>query len=130
LYQKTNLDNGIRVVTEFIPYVRSVTIGFWFHAGSRDEDLSNNGISHFIEHMVFKGTARRTARQIAETIDAAGGQLNAFTSKEHTCYYARVLDEQLELAVEILADMVMSSSFNSSDVEKEKGVILEEIRMY
>lgn len=130
MYQKTTLSNGIRVVTEHIPYVRSVTIGFWFRTGSRDENASNNGISHFIEHMVFKGTGSRSARQIAETIDAAGGQLNAFTSKEHTCYYARVLDQHLELAVEILSDMVLDSNFHTGDIDKEKGVILEEIRMY
>lgn len=130
LYQKTILSNGVRVTTEHIPYVRSVTIGFWFRTGSRDEDKERNGISHFIEHMLFKGTSSRSARQIAETIDAAGGQLNAFTSKEHTCYYVRVLDEHLDLAVEILSDMVLDSQFNPIEVEKEKAVILEEIRMY
>jgi predicted Zn-dependent peptidase len=130
VYQKTRLDNGIRVITEHIPHVRSVTIGFWFKAGSRDEDIDSNGVSHFIEHMVFKGTKSRSARQIAETIDASGGQLNAFTSKEHTCYYARVLDDHMELAVEILSDMVLNSQFSTVELEKEKCVILEEIHSY
>jgi predicted Zn-dependent peptidase len=130
LYQQTTLTNGVRVTTEYIPYVRSVTIGFWFLTGSRDEAAGNNGISHFIEHMLFKGTARRSARQIAEVIDAAGGQLNAFTSKEHTCYYVRVLDEHLQLAVQILAEMVLESEFNLTELDKEKSVIVEEIRMY
>lgn len=130
MYQKTTLANGVRVTTEYIPHVRSVTIGFWFLTGSRDEVADNNGISHFIEHMLFKGTSCRTARQIAEVIDAAGGQLNAFTSKEHTCYYVRVLDEHLDLAVQILADMVLDSEFNPAELDKEKSVILEEIRMY
>lgn len=130
VYQKTRLDNGIRVVTEYIPHVRSVTIGFWFKTGSRDEDIDYNGVSHFIEHMIFKGTKTRSARQIAETIDASGGQLNAFTSKEHTCFYARVLDDHMELAVEILSDMVLNSEFSQTELEKEKCVILEEIHSY
>ncbi len=130
LYRKTVLPNGVRIVTETTPHVRSVTIGFWFRAGSRDEDPAVHGISHFIEHMMFKGTATRTARQIAEEVDAAGGQLNAYTSKEHTCYYARVLDTHLPLAAEILSDMLRHSVFHPVELEKEKSVILEEIRMY
>lgn len=130
LYRKTVLENGIRVVTEHIPYVRSVTIGFWVRSGSRDEDATNNGISHLIEHLLFKGTTTRTARDIAEQIDSAGGQLNAFTSKEHTCYYARVLDGHLPMATEILADMLLNSTIPEAELEKEKGVILEEIKMY
>jgi predicted Zn-dependent peptidase len=130
LYRKTTLDNGVRVVTEHIPYVRSVTLGFWFQTGSRDEDADNNGISHFIEHMVFKGTKTCTAREIAEIIDAAGGQLNAFTGKEHTCFYVRVLDEHLRLGLRVLSDMVTDSCFNECEMKKEKGVVIEEIRMY
>lgn len=130
MYKKTILENGIRIVTEEIPHVRSVTMGFWLRSGSRDEDATNNGISHFIEHLMFKGTATRSAREIAEAIDSAGGQLNAFTSKEHTCYYARVLDEHLPLAAEILSDMLLHSTLAEVELEKEKGVILEEIKMY
>jgi predicted Zn-dependent peptidase len=130
LYRKTILGNGIRVVTEHIPYVRSVTIGFWFRTGSRDEGAENNGVSHFIEHMVFKGTTTRSAREIAETVDAAGGQLNAFTSKEHTCFYVRVLDGHLRLGVQVLSDMLLNSRFDACEMDKEKGVVIEEIRMY
>ena len=117
-------------MTESIPHVRSVAIGFWYLAGSRDESAVQNGISHLIEHLMFKGTQRRSARQIAEIIDASGGQMNAYTSKDHTCYYARVLDEHVGLAVEILADMLRNSLFAPGEMEKEKGVVLEEIKMY
>lgn len=130
LHKRTQLANGITVVTEKIPHVRSVTIGCWIEAGSRYEDPSEAGISHFIEHLLFKGTKNRTARQIAEDIDAAGGHLNAFTGKELTCYYARVLDEHLALAVELLADMLLHSVFDPAEIEKEKGVVIEEIKMY
>jgi predicted Zn-dependent peptidase len=129
LYHKTILPNGIRVVTETIPYVRSVSLGFWFRTGSRNETVENNGISHLIEHLMFKGTTNRSAREIAELIDAAGGQLNAFTGKERTCYYARVLDEQLPIAAELLADMFLNSVFDPQETEKEKSVVIEEIRM-
>lgn len=130
MYQRTVLPNGIRIVTETIPHVRSAAIGFWYRAGSRDETPEKNGISHLIEHLMFKGTKNRTAKEIAEEIDAAGGQMNAYTSKEHTCYYARVLDEHVDLAIEILADMLLNSVFAPGEMEKEKGVILEEIKMY
>lgn len=130
VYRQTILDNGIRVITESIPYVRSVAIGFWYLAGSRNETPEQNGISHLIEHLMFKGTTRWTARQIAEIVDASGGQLNAYTSKDHTCYYARVLDEHVGLAVEILADMLRHSLFAPAEMEKEKGVVLEEIKLY
>ncbi|MGI6035931.1 MAG: M16 family metallopeptidase [Limnochordia bacterium] len=129
MYHKTILPNGIRVVTETIPYVRSVSLGFWFRTGSRNETVENNGISHLIEHLMFKGTTNRSAREIAELIDAAGGQLNAFTGKERTCYYARVLDEQLPIAAELLADMFLNSVFDPQETEKEKSVVIEEIRM-
>lgn len=124
------MDNGIRVVTEFIPHVRSVALGFWFGVGARHEDARTNGLSHLIEHLMFKGTEQRSARQIAEQFDSTGGQLNAYTSKEYTCYYARVLDRHLPMATEVLCDMVLHSKFAVEDLEKEKGVVLEEIKMY
>lgn len=130
MYQKTTLDNGIRVVTEHIPHVRSVALGFWYGVGARHEDASTNGLSHLIEHLMFKGTEARSARQIAEEFDATGGQLNAYTSKEYTCYYARVLDKHLPMATEVLADMMLNSRFAPDDLEKEKGVVQEEIKMY
>lgn len=129
-YQKTRLSNGLRVITESIPHVRSASIGVWVGAGSCWETPANMGISHLIEHMLFKGTRNRTARQIAQAIDGRGGNLNAFTSKEHTCYYAKVLDEHLPVAVDVLADMVLHSLLDPGDLDKEKGVILEEIKMY
>ena len=128
--RRTVLDNGIRIVTEEMADLRSATVGFWFDVGSRDELPHEQGICHFIEHMMFKGTHRRSAREIAERIDAIGGQLNAFTTKEQTCYYARVLDQHLPEALELLADMLLHSTFASADVEKEKEVILEEVRLY
>ena len=128
--QKTILENGIRIVTEFIPYVRSATVGFWLKVGSQDEADGQLGISHMIEHMMFKGTMSRSAREIAETIDATGGQLNAYTEKEYTSYYGKVPDEHFDLLIEVLADMLLNSVFAQQELEKEKGVILEEIRMY
>lgn len=124
------LNNGVRIVTESIPYVRSVTIGFWLKAGSRNEEAHQLGISHMIEHMMFKGTKRRSAREIAEAIDTTGGQLNAFTGKEHTCYYGKVPDQHQTLLIDVLADMLRNSAFDEQELEKEKGVILEEIRMH
>lgn len=130
MISRTTLPNGLRVVTEYIPHVRSASIGFWLRAGSRYEEPHVNGISHFIEHLVFKGTRSRSARDIAEAIDGSGGHLNAFTAKELTCYYARVLDQRFELAFDLLADMLVNPRMAEEDVEKEKSVILEEIRMY
>ncbi len=130
MLQKFKLDNGVRVVCEKIPHVRSLSIGIWVGAGSRSEEARNNGISHFIEHMFFKGTETRTAREIAESFDSIGGQLNAFTGKECTCYYAKVLDTYLERAVDVLADMFFNSKLSAEDVEIERKVILEEIGMY
>lgn len=130
MYIKEVLKNGIRVVTEEIPHVRSVSIGLWVGAGSRDENDSNNGIAHFIEHMMFKGTKNRRAKEIAEELDSIGGQLNAFTSKEYTCYYAKVLDEHFPVAVNLLSDMFFNSLFDEEEIEKEKNVVLEEINMY
>lgn len=130
MYKKTVLKNGLRVVSEKIPYVRSVSLGVWVNTGSRNEDVSNNGISHFIEHMLFKGTNTRTAKEIAESIDAIGGQLNAFTGKECTCYYTKTLDTHLNISVELLADMLFNSILEPKDIDLERKVILEEIGMY
>ncbi len=130
MYNKTVLKNGVRIVSEEIPGVRSVAVGFWIGTGSRLEEKEDAGISHMIEHILFKGTKKRTAKQIAESIESLGGQLNAFTSKEYTCYYARVLDEHLPLAIDVLSDMYFSSLFRTEDIEREKKVIQEEIRMY
>jgi len=130
LYQKTVLPNGVRIITEEIEHVRSAAIGIWVGAGSRDEREGYEGISHFMEHMFFKGTERRTARALAESLEAVGGQLNAFTTKEYTCYYVRVLDEDLDLAIDVLSDMFFHSLFDEMEIEKEKNVVIEEIKMY
>lgn len=129
-YQKEVLPNGVRILTQQVSHVRSVALGIWVDVGSRDEGDDTAGISHYIEHMLFKGTEKRTAKQIAEELDAVGGQLNAFTTKEYTCYYAKVLDEHFGLAVDILTDMLFNSKIAEMDVEREKNVILEEIKMY
>lgn len=128
--KKMKLKNGLRVVMEEIPTSRSVSFGIWVKNGSRNEDDLNNGVSHFIEHMLFKGTDRFDAKAIAEQFDAIGGNVNAFTSKEYTCYYAKVLDEHLPIAVDVLSDMFFNSKFDSEELAKEKNVILEEISMY
>jgi len=129
LYRKLVLDNGVRVVTERIPTLKSVTVGIWVNSGSRDEQSSQAGYSHFIEHMLFKGTSKRSSADISREIDALGGEMNAFTSRETTTYYVKVLDQQLERAVELLSDLFYHSRFESKEVEKEKQVILEEVRM-
>ena len=123
------LPNGLRVVGERLPYLRSVSVGAWMHVGSMMELPEESGLSHFLEHMVFKGTEKRTARQIAEEMDAVGGQLNAFTGRDCTCFYAKVIDENLELAVDILSDLVIHATMDPVELEKERGVILEEISM-
>ncbi len=130
MFKKFTLGNGIRVVCEHIPFVRSVSLGIWVRTGSRDESMMNNGISHFIEHMLFKGTEKRSAAVIAETIDNIGGQLNAFTGKECTCFYAKILDEHLDIAADVLSDMLFNSQYAKKDVAIEKKVIFEEIGMY
>jgi predicted Zn-dependent peptidase len=122
--------NGVRIVLENIPHVRSVAIGVWIGTGSRNEDPQTNGISHFLEHMFFKGTKTRTAKEIAESFDSIGGQVNAFTSKEYTCYYAKVLDTHSQFALDVLADMFFNSSFDEVELQKERNVVLEEIKMY
>ncbi|MEL7564309.1 MAG: pitrilysin family protein [Dehalobacterium sp.] len=130
MLHKDILSNGIRVVTEELSFVHSVSIGIWVGTGSRYEDKSNHGISHFLEHMLFKGTKNRTAKQIAESLETVGGQINAFTAKEYTCYYAKVLNDHFDLATDVLADMLLNSLFRTEDMEKERNVILEEIKMY
>ncbi|MEH7015046.1 MULTISPECIES: M16 family metallopeptidase [Bacillus] len=130
MIKKYTCKNGVRIVMENIPTVRSVAIGVWIHAGSRNENEKNNGISHFLEHMFFKGTKTRSAREIAESFDSIGGQVNAFTSKEYTCYYAKVLDEHAKYALDILADMFFNSTFVEEELKKEKNVVFEEIKMY
>ena len=128
-FDQYTLPNGLRIIGERIDHFRSVSVGLWVATGSQFEVPAEAGLSHFIEHMVFKGTARRTARQIAEEMDAVGGQLNAFTSKDCTCFYAKVVDEHLPLAMDVLADMVTAPAFDPVDLEKEKGVVVEEINM-
>ncbi|MFS0751798.1 M16 family metallopeptidase [Oceanobacillus sp. 1P07AA] len=130
MIERHTCNNGLRIVHEQIPAVRSVTIGIWVLTGSRNETKLNNGISHFLEHMFFKGTATRSAQDIAEEFDSIGGQINAFTSKEYTCFYAKVLDTHKEYALEILADMFFNSTFDPEEMEREKKVVLEEIKMY
>src|SRR6201988_4585816 len=127
--ERATLPNGIRVVTEQMPHVRSVSVGIWIGTGSREEAPLDTGISHFIEHMVFKGTKNRTAEQIARSVDSVGGGLDAFTSKELVSYNTKVLDEHLPLAFDVLADLVRNPLFREEDIEKEKGVILEELKM-
>lgn len=130
MIQRYTCENGLRIVTEKIPSVRSVAIGIWVGTGSKYESEANNGISHFLEHMFFKGTTSRSAKEIAETFDEIGGNVNAFTSKEYTCYYARVLDQHAPIALDVLADMFFESVFDPEEIEKEKNVVIEEISMY
>lgn len=130
MYKKTTLPNGLRVLTETMPSVRSATVGIWADVGSAVESREQRGISHLVEHMLFKGTETRSARQIAETMDGVGGNLNAFTDKESTCYYAKVIDRHVPLALDVLADMFLHSLFDPQELAKEQKVILEEIKMY
>jgi predicted Zn-dependent peptidase len=126
---RTVLPGGLRVITESLPAVRSAAFGIWAGVGSRDEDLAHAGATHYLEHLLFKGTSRRSALDISAAMDAVGGELNAFTAKEYTCYYARVLDADLPLAIDVLSDMVTSSLIEPKEVDAERGVILEEIAM-
>lgn len=130
MHQIRTLSNGIRVVSEKVPDVRSVSIGVWIGNGSRHENLQESGISHYIEHMLFKGTRHRDAWQIAKEIDAVGGQINAFTAREYTCYYTKTLDEHASLAIDILSDMLFYPRLDKKDMELERQVIIEEINMY
>jgi predicted Zn-dependent peptidase len=129
-FTRTTLDSGVTVVTEHMAEVRSVSVGFWFDVGSRDEPDDLAGTSHFLEHLLFKGTETRSAKDIADIFDAVGGDLNAFTSKEYTCYYARVLDDDLPMATEVLSDMLTRSTIDAGEFESERKVILEEIAMH
>src|SRR5665647_3570380 len=129
MIQKSVLDNGIRIVSEKIPAVRSAAVGIWIETGARHESAQVSGISHFVEHMLFKGTKTRDARTIARTIDSVGGVLNGFTSREFTCYYAKVLAEKMPLAIDLLGDIVQNSIFDPEELEKERRVILQEIGM-
>jgi predicted Zn-dependent peptidase len=128
--RSTTLPSGVRVVTEAMPDVRSVTVGYWVDVGSRDERGAVAGATHFLEHLLFKGTRRRSAFEIAEALDAVGGDMNAFTAKEYTCFYARCLDRDLPLAVDVLGDMITSATLRTADVDGERDVVLEEIRMH
>jgi len=128
-FSKTVLPNGIRVLTEHMPHVHSVSLGIWVAAGSRDENDADSGISHFIEHMLFKGTRQRSALDIAKSFDQMGGLSNAFTTKENTCFHAKVLDSHLDRALELFADIILRSKFDSDEMEKERQVILQEISM-
>src|SRR5690242_8204921 len=127
--EMTTLPNGVRVITEAMPHVRSVSVGIWIGSGSRRETPEQNGIAHFIEHMLFKGTTTRSAEDIARSVDSIGGNLDAFTAKELVCFNTKVLDEHLSQAFDVLADLVLNPLFRPEDIEKEKGVILEEIKM-
>jgi predicted Zn-dependent peptidase len=128
-HRKGVLPNGIRILTERMPHVRSVSVGIWIGTGSRREPEDRGGISHLIEHLVFKGTATRSAEDIARTMDSVGGQMDAFTAKEHTCFYVQVLDEHLPLAVDLLTDILLHPLFNADELEREKSVVLQEIKM-
>ena len=128
-YRKSVLPNGIRILTERMPHVRSVAVGVWVETGSRHEREARGGVSHLIEHLVFKGTATRTAQDIARTMDSVGGQMDAFTTKENTCFYVQVLDEHLPLAVDLLTDILLHPLFDAEELEREKSVVLQEIRM-
>ena len=129
MFNKSELANGVRLITERIEHVKSVSVGIWVNVGSRDEEAREGGISHLIEHMIFKGTARRTALQIAKEIDQVGGMSNAFTSKEFTCFHAKVMSDHLPLVTDLLADIFLGSLFDPEDLERERQVILQEIRM-
>ena len=129
MYQKTELKNGVRVISERLDHIRSVSVGIWVATGSRDEDESRNGISHFIEHMIFKGTQNRSSLQIAKELDTIGGLSNAFTGKEYTCFHSKVLDRHLPQSMDILSDIFLNSSYDPQDIDREKQIIIQEISM-
>lgn len=130
MYKCQTLKNGLTIVGEEIPYLKSVSLGIWINTGSRLETPTESGVSHFIEHMLFKGTKNRSAKDIARDIDNIGGQINAFTNKESTCYYVHLLDEHINIGIDVLSDMILNSTFNNKDIDKERIVILEELKMY
>lgn len=129
MYNSFKLKNGLRVVTEYIDHVNSISVGVMVQNGSRNEDISVNGISHFIEHMFFKGTEKRSAKDIVQEIENVGGQINAYTSKEVTCYYIKALNTHLKLSIDILSDMIINSKFDEEEIKREQGVVIEEINM-
>ena len=129
MYQKTELGNGIRIITEKLEQFRSISLGIWVGAGSRDEDKKNSGISHFIEHMIFKGTGSRDSLSIAKELDAIGGLSNAFTGKEYTCFHSKVLNKHFPVLADILSDIFLNSVFESQNIDRERQVILQEIGM-
>ena len=128
-YRKTVLPNGVRVISESLPWVRSVAVGIWVETGSRIEPVERSGISHLIEHLVFKGTETRTAEDIARAIDSVGGHMDAFTAKEHTCFYVNVLDHHLDMAADLLSDVLLHPRFDPGDIEREKAVVFQEMKM-
>lgn len=130
MYKRHKLKNNLKIIYDHVPYVKSISIGVYIKSGSRFENEDNNGISHFIEHMLFKGTKNRTAKRISEEIEEIGGQLNAFTARESTCFYVKVLDSHFDKGIDILSDMILNSNLSSEDIEKEKSVVIEEINMY
>ena len=130
MYKYKTLSNGLTIVGEEIPYVKSTSLGIWINAGSRIETQENSGVSHFIEHMLFKGTKNRSAKDLAKDIDNLGGQINAFTNKECTCYYVHLLDEHIDTGIDVLSDMILNSLFDENDINRERFVILEELKMY
>jgi len=130
LYKEILLKNNLTVICESLNHLRSVSVGVWIGSGSRNETIQNNGVSHFIEHMVFKGTLRRTAQELACELDSIGGQINAFTGKDCTCFYTNTLDTDIDIAIDVLADMLFNSLFDQEHIEKEKQVILDEISLY
>lgn len=130
MYKCQTLKNGLTIIGEEIPYLKSISLGVWIKAGSVIETKENSGVSHFIEHMLFKGTKNRSAKELAREIDNLGGVINAFTSKECTCFYVKLLDEHINIGIDVLSDMILNSSFDKRDIEKEKFVILEELKMY
>ncbi len=129
MYQKTVLDNGVTITTERIPYVHSISLGIWIVTGSRDEDTSQNGIAHFIEHMLFKGTKKRTALEISKEIDSVGGMINALTGKEYTGIYVKVLDKNIDVAFDLLPDIFFNSTFDAKEINREREVIFQEIHL-
>ena len=130
MYKCQTLENGLTIIGEEIPYLKSISLGIWVKAGSIIETKENSGVSHFIEHMLFKGTTNRTSKELAREIDNLGGILNAFTSKECTCFYVKLLDEHIDIGIDVLSDMILNSRFDERDIKKEKSVILEELKMY
>ncbi|MCC2705446.1 M16 family metallopeptidase [Intestinibacter bartlettii] len=130
MYKCQTLEKGLTIIGEEIPYLKSISLGIWVKAGSIIETKENSGVSHFIEHMLFKGTKNRSSKELAREIDNLGGILNAFTSKECTCFYVKLLDEHIDIGIDVLSDMILNSCFDKKDIEKEKSVILEELKMY